>query len=269
MKLRLSSPALALLAASLLATTLFTASCTTMPPAPPIDPALLNPATNSAIRPEPRDANWVKRHDGFVALAKQGGIDVLFLGDSITDFWRRENNPNQGGGPVWNKNYAPLHAANFGISADRTQHVLWRMQNGELDGLSPKVVVLMIGTNNTGSETDKVTPRNTVPQATEGVKAIVRGLRAKLPKTKILLLAIFPRGEEPDNPQRLQAGEINRSLARLDDGKFIRYLDIGPKFLAADGTLPKDIMPDFLHPNLHGYEIWADAMRGTLTEMLK
>src|SRR4051794_18527912 len=100
MKLRLPSRSSVLFSAGLLATAFFSTSCTTTPPAPPIDPALLNPATNSAIRPEPRDANWMKRHDGFVALAKQGGIDVLFLGDSITDFWRRENNPNQGGGPV-------------------------------------------------------------------------------------------------------------------------------------------------------------------------
>jgi len=266
MNLRPAPTRLALFVTGLALATLFTISCTTTPP---IDPALLNPATNSAIRPEPRDANWVKRHEGFVAEAKQGGIDVLFLGDSITDFWRRENNPNQGGGPVWKKNYAPLHAANFGISADRTQHVLWRMQNGELDGISPKVVVLMIGTNNTGYEPDKVTPRNTVPQTIEGVKAVVRGLRAKLPATKVLLLAIFPRGEKPDHLQRLQIAEINRSLAQLADGKTIRYLDLGPKFLAADGTLPKDIMPDFLHPNEHGYEIWADAMRPTLTAMLK
>ena len=266
MKKLFPSPAFAALLLSVLASALLNTSCVTTPP---IDPALLNPATNSAIRPEPRDPKWVQRHEGFVALAKQGGIEVLFLGDSITDFWRRENNPNQGGGPVWNKNYAPLHAANFGISADRTQHVLWRMQNGELDGIAPKVVVLMIGTNNTGFENDKVTPRNTVPQTIEGVKAVVRGLRTKLPSTKVLLLAIFPRGEKPDFPQRLQVNEINRSLALLDDGKFVRYLDIGPKFLAADGTLSKDIMPDFLHPNLHGYEIWADAMRAPLAELLR
>jgi lysophospholipase L1-like esterase len=127
----------------------------------------------------------------------------------------------------------------------------------------------MIGTNNTGFEPDKVTPRNTVPQTIEGVKAVVQGLRTKLPRTKVLLLAIFPRGEKPDFPQRLQVNEINRSLAQLDDGKMIRYLDIGPKFLTPDGILTKEIMPDFLHPNLHGYEIWADAMRPTLTEMLK
>ena len=260
MKISLPSPVVAALFSFASAALFFTSACQT---APVIDPALLNPATNSALRLEPRDANWVKRHEGFVALAKQGGIDVLFLGDSITDFWRNR------GQAVWEKNFGALHAANFGISADRTQHVLWRMANGELDGLAPKVVVLMIGTNNTGFERDNVTPRNSAPQAAEGVKAIVRGLRAKLPATKILLLAIFPRGEKPTDPQRLQGGEINQSLARLDDGEFVRYLDINAKFLAADGTLSKDIMPDLLHPNLRGYEIWADAIRAPLAELLK
>ena len=235
----------------------------------PVDPALLDPARNSAIKPEPRDAAWVKRHEGFVEIAKQGGVDVLFLGDSITDFWRRDNNPNQGGRKIWDREFAPLKAANFGISADRTQHVLWRLQNGELDGIKPKVVVLMIGTNNTGLERDNVTPRNTPAQTIEGVKAVVSTLRTKLPATKILLLAIFPRGEKPAHPQRAQIAEINRALARLDDGKMIRYLDLGAKFLAADGTLPKDIMPDFLHPGEKGYEIWAAAIREPLREMLR
>lgn len=260
MKIPLPSSALAALFAAASAALFFTSACQTTPP---VDAALLNPATNSAIRPEPRTPGWVKRHEDFVALAKQGGIDVLFLGDSITDFWRNR------GKTVWEKNYGTMHAANFGISGDRTQHVLWRMQNGELDGVAPKLVVLMIGTNNTGLEADKVTPRNSVPQTIEGVKAVVHGLRTKLPNTKVLLLAIFPRGEKPTDPQRVQVNEINHALPALADGKFVRFLDIGPRFLAADGTLSKDIMPDFLHPNAHGYEIWADAIRAPMAEMLK
>ncbi|MEO5958051.1 MAG: platelet-activating factor acetylhydrolase IB subunit [Opitutaceae bacterium] len=216
----------------------------------------------------PRDPNWVKRHEGFVEIAKQGGVDVLFLGDSITDFWRREDK-NQGGKPVWDKNFAPLRAANFGISADRTQHVLWRLDHGELDGIKPKVVVLMIGTNNTGLERGTATPRNTTAEAAEGVVAVVKTLRTKLPASKILLLAIFPRGESPDDPQRKQVAEINTTLAKLADGKAIRFLDLGPKFLAADGTLPKEIMPDFLHPSEKGYEIWAAAIKQPLAQMLQ
>lgn len=230
--------------------------------------ASLATAANTAIAPAPREAGWVKRHEGFVEIAKQGGVDVLFLGDSITDFWRRDD-PKSGGKKVWDANYASLRAANFGISGDRTQHVLWRLQNGELDGIKPKIVVLMIGTNNTGFERDKVTPRNTTAETVEGVTTIVQTLRTKLPQTKVLLLAIFPRGEKPDDPQRQQVNEVNAALAKIADGKTVRYLDIGPKFLAADGTLPKEIMPDFLHPGEKGYEIWAEAIRQPLAAMLQ
>lgn len=140
-------------------------------------------AQNTAIIPVPRTnpGNWVARHEGFARQAHQGGIDILFLGDSITDFWRNR------GSNVWNKYYAPRHAANFGISADRTQHVLWRLDNGEADGVKPRVVVLMIGTNNTGKENDHTTPRNTVPETIAGVQAVVADLRARLPDSKILL----------------------------------------------------------------------------------
>jgi lysophospholipase L1-like esterase len=229
--------------------------------------AAVSVTANTAVDPVPRDPSWVKRHEGFVEIAKQGGVDVLFLGDSITDFWRSENK-TRGGKAVWDENFAPLHAANFGINADRTQHVLWRMQHGELDGLQPKAVVLMIGTNNTGLERDKVTPRNTTAEATEGVTAVVAGLRAKLPAAKILLLAIFPRGEKGD-PIRDQIKDINTALARLDDGKFVYFLDIGPKFLEPDGTLSKEIMPDLLHPSEQGYQIWAAAIKEPLARLLK
>jgi len=217
---------------------------------------------NAAIVPEPRDPKWVLRHEGFVQEAKKGGIDILFLGDSITDFWRNR------GSNVWNKYYAPRHAANFGISGDRTQHVLWRMDNGELDGIKPRVVVLMIGTNNTGKERDNKTPRNTVPETIEGVQAVVKELRMKLPDSKVLLLAIFPRGAL-DDPQRAQVALVNTVIAKLDDGQMVKYLDIDPNFLEGDGTLSKKIMPDLLHPNERGYQIWADAMNPTLDEMLK
>jgi lysophospholipase L1-like esterase len=223
-------------------------------------------AANTAIEPVPRDAAWVKRHEGFVEIAKQGGVDVLFLGDSITDAWRR---PAPGGKGVWDAHFAPLRAANFGISGDRTQHVLWRLQNGEHDGNKTTAVVLMIGTNNTGFERDGTTPRNTPAETAAGVAAILKLLRAEQPQAKILLLAVFPRGEKPDHPQRLQIGEINTAIARLADGRNIRFLDIGQKFLAADGTLPKEIMPDFLHPREKGYEIWANAIKEPLAAMLK
>jgi lysophospholipase L1-like esterase len=225
--------------------------------------AITNAVTyNTATNPVPLGAGWIRRHEGFVAQAKQGGIDILFMGDSITDFWRNR------GSNIWNKYYAPRRAANFGISGDRTQHVLWRMDNGELDGIKPKVVVLMIGTNNTGKERNSDTIRNTVPEAIAGVQAVVTDLRARLPDSKILLLAIFPRGTL-DDPQRAQVALINTVIAKLGDGNMVRYLDIDPNFLEPDGTLPKSIMPDLLHPNEHGYQIWADAMNPTLNEMMK
>ena len=218
---------------------------------------------NTAIQPAPREGGWMKRHDGFVAIAKQGGVDVLFLGDSITDFWRDR------GKAVWEKDFAPLHAANFGISADRTQHVLWRLQNGELDGISPKVVVLLIGTNNTGVETSGA-PRNTVDEAIQGITLVVQSLRTKLPQTEILLHALFPRADAKGPPPgSTDIPRINAALAKLADGKYIRFLDLGPKLLGADGTVAKDLMPDLLHPNAKGYEIWADALRSPLAEMLK
>jgi len=233
-------------------------SSTAPAPAGNVSQAVPNTATN----PVPRDSGWVRRHDGFVQEAQKGGIDILFMGDSITDGWRGH------GLNVWNKYYAPRHAANFGIGGDRTQHVLWRIEHGELDGIHPKAVVLMIGTNNTGREDNHKTPRNTVPEVAEGVEVVVNDIRARLPDSKILLLAIFPRGTLAD-PQRAQVALINTLIAKLDDAKMVKFLDIGPKFLDFDGTLPRSIMPDLLHPNAKGYQIWADAMEPTLDELLK
>jgi lysophospholipase L1-like esterase len=220
-------------------------------------------AENSAIVPAPRTSptNWLARHEGFLAEAKQGKFDPVFIGDSITDGWRNR------GRQVWNNYYTPHHALNLGIGGDRTQHVLWRIEHGELDGLKPKAVVLMIGTNNTGKERDG-SPRNSTAEVIEGVTAVVKRIRAKLPQSKLLLLAIFPRGVV-DGPERTQIKEINTALAKLDDGKMIKFLDIGKVFLADDGSIPKTIMPDLLHPNAEGYQRWADAIEPSLAAMLK
>src|ERR1700722_14883088 len=220
----------------------------------------VNTAVIPTLRPSANNS-WEKRHEGFVKIAQQGGIDILFMGDSITDFWRNR------GSNVWNQCYAPRHAANFGISGDRTEHVLWRIDNGELDGIHPKGVVLIIGTNNTGKEKDGK-PRNTVPEVVAGVTAVVQDIRTRLPDSKILLLGIFPRGNF-DDLQRAQVALVNTVIAKLDDGKMVKFLDIGPNFLEADGTLSTDIMPDLLHPSEKGYQIWADSMEPTLSEMLK
>lgn len=225
---------------------------------------------NTAIEPVPRadegkdrkDGGPVKQHAEFKALAKRGNIDVLFLGDSITNHWRFK------GKAVWNKYFATLNAANFGISSDRTQHVLWRLQNGEGEGFSPKAIVLLIGTNNTGLENNSTQPRNTTPEIIEGVTAVVGELRTRFPQAKILLLGIFPRRQK-DNPQRAQIIEVNQSLAKLDDQAHIFYLDIGDRFLDANGDIPKSIMPDGTHLSEKGYAIWAEAINEPLTRLLK
>jgi lysophospholipase L1-like esterase len=222
-------------------------------------------AENTALVPTPRDfpTNWMTRHEAYVAEAKKGGIDLLFLGDSITDGWRWSN----GGSKIWPQLYAPRHAANFGIGYDRIQNVLWRVENGELKNISPKVVVLLIGTNNHGNEDDG-RPRNITPEIIAGISNLVRQIQARLPQSKILLLGVFPRGDKAD-PVREHVKAVNAGISKLDDGSKIKFLDLGGKFLAPDGTLPRDIFPDRLHPNAKGYQIWADAMEPALQELLK
>lgn len=229
-------------------------------PAAPAAPRAKEPADVPAIKGDPGDANnrFLQRHKGFLQdlKARNGKVGVLFVGDSITDGWRRA------GKATFDKTYGSLDPLNLGIGGDRTQHVLWRLENGEVEGISPKVAVLMIGTNNLGSNTNE--------EIVAGVTKIVQSLRAKLPNTKVLLLGIFPRGAKAADPARGRIKAINGQLARLDDGgRTVKYLDIGQSFLAPDGTLPKDVMPDALHPNQEGYAIWAEAMAPTLAELMK
>lgn len=219
---------------------------------------------HSAIKPVSRGGGWEKRHEKFVEMAKKGGVDVLFLGDSITDAWGGEGHrDNAPGSKLFAKEFVPLKTANFGIGGDRTQHVLWRLQNGELDGIQPKVVMLMIGTNNS-NRTD-----NTAEEIADGVTAIVKEIHKRSPKTRVLLLAVFPRGPKP-NAQREKIAKVNEIISKLDDGgKTVKYLDIGPKFLEKDGSLSKEIMPDYLHLSPKGYQIWTDNVKGPINELLK
>lgn len=234
-------------------------------------PALLlaQEKLHTAVKPVPRDANWLKRHETFVTIAKRGGIDVLFLGDSITDAWGGEgHNPKAAGAKIFEREFAPLKAANFGIGGDRTQHVLWRLQNGELEGIQPKVVMLMIGTNNSNGND------NTAEEIAEGITAIVREIHKRSPKTKVLLLGIFPRGKDPNNPavkaQREKIARVNQIISKLDDGgKTVKYLDIGHVFIQPDGHIPPEIMPDYLHLSEKGYELWAQAVKPVILELLK
>ena len=181
---------------------------------------------------------------------------VVFIGDSITQGWEKE------GREVWQRHYARYHPLDLGFGGDRTENVLWRLQHGEIDGIAPKVAVLMIGTNNTGHRAED--PATTAA----GIKRLLEEIRRRLPRTKVLLLAIFPRGEKPDDYLRGLNERVNKTIAGYADGTDVRFLDIGAQLLNPDGTLSKDIMPDLLHPNEKGYAIWQRAMDPLLQQML-
>jgi lysophospholipase L1-like esterase len=220
---------------------------------------LLLQAKEDAAQPAPRTkeyswmstAAWKQRHEANVKKPKDA--ELVFVGDSITEGW--------GNNAVWQKHYPK--AMNLGIGGDTTQNVLWRLENGEVEGLAPKVVVVMIGTNNFGLNGDP--PKDVV----RGVVAVVQSLRKKLPKAKVLLLGIFPRDANPKAGIRDSIKKVNEEIARLDDKKNVRFLDIGAKFLAPDGSIAKEVMPDALHLSEKGYEIWADAMNPLLGELTK
>jgi lysophospholipase L1-like esterase len=215
------------------------------------------PGPNSAILPA-LAPQFQAKHQANLAVAKQGDANVLFMGDSITDFWRNPEGPFAGK-PVLDKHFGQWNVANFGIAGDTTQGVLYRLQNGEGQGFSPRAVMLMIGTNNT--------LRNSAAEIAEGVGAIVLELQKDFPQAKILLLGVFPRGR-PNDPVRATIDEINRTIAKLHDGTRVHYLDIGAKFLAPDGTIPADVMSDLLHPSTKGYEIWAEAVKEPLSKLM-
>jgi lysophospholipase L1-like esterase len=222
--------------------------------APATQPLSQQDPTVAAVKTGANGTRFLQMHEKFLERAKQGNIDLLFLGDSITEGWGKALQ-------VWKDNYEPLHVANFGIGGDRTQHVLWRIENGELDGIHPKVCVLMIGTNNTNSD-----PADKIAAA---VDKIVKEVQEKT-SAKVLLLAVFPRERKQDKPDQMETiKQINERLAKLDNGKTIRYLDIGPKFMGPDGHLNQKLFSDGLHPNVEGYQVWADAMKPLLDEMMK
>lgn len=215
-----------------------------------------NPAVDASAN-KMGEGWWKDRHEGNVARVEKGDVGLLMIGDSITHGW-------DGQKEVWEKYYGEFNPINLGFGGDQTQHVLWRLDNLPLEKISPKGAVIMIGTNNTGN------PRNTPYQIALGIKAVVEKLQKQYPEIKIIVLDVFPRDEKPDGRGRRKVNEINASLTGVLEGmKNVTILDINEKFLEEDGTLPKDIMPDALHPNAKGYQIWADAVDPTLKEMMK
>jgi lysophospholipase L1-like esterase len=215
---------------------------------------------NVAFHNERNDA----RHQTFVDIAKKGDIDLLFVGDSITDWFFWPRGAEATGGKVWEANFAPLKAADFAIAGDTTQGVLWRMQNGELEGFKAKLIILMLGTNNTAA--------NPVGQIIEGDRLILEEFKKQQPQAKVLVLGIFPRNaaNNPNQTAVLNATikAVNTGLAQLADNKQVFYMDIGDKFLV-NGVVPADIMADGLHPTAKGYQIWADAILPTVKELMK
>jgi lysophospholipase L1-like esterase len=209
---------------------------------------------HDAIKPVPRTGGWMKRHEAMNARVEKGEVDLVFIGDSITQDWEGR------GKGVWQKFYGDRNTVNLGIGGDRTQHVIWRLDNGNLKGISPKLAVIMIGTNNSGS--------NTPEQIAEGVTVIVDQLKEKTPKTKILLLAVFPRGATPEDKRRQVNEKANAIFSKLADGQHVFYLDIGKGFLQDDGTLTREIMPDLLHLSENGYTIWAESIEPMVAKLM-
>jgi lysophospholipase L1-like esterase len=212
-----------------------------------------------------KDDSWQARHKALVERAKKGDAALVFLGDSLTQGWELE------GSEAWQKRFTPLKAANFGITGDKAQNVLWRIAEGkELQGLKPRVVVLLAGTNNLGSNRHgQLTLAPDPPQAiAECIAAVTGQLRKELPDSRILLLGILPRAAGADAPVRERIQDVNKRLASLT-GDNLRFLDLGSKFLDKDGRIPEELMPDALHLSPKGYEILADALAPVLEDMLK
>ncbi len=235
---------------------------------PTTDPFGLAATSHSAVTPADRAHIewWIPRHEQVLERVGQGNVDLIMVGDSITHGW--EDN----GKDVWDQYYAPRNAVNMGFSGDRTQHVLWRFDHGEISGISPKLAVLMIGTNNSND--------NTAEEIADGIKAICTEIRVKLPKTKILILTIFPRASGNSEQRKLieqgatfndqwaKNNEASKLASEIADNKMIYYLDISKGFLDDNGVLTREVMPDLLHLSENGYKIWAEAIEPTAQRLM-
>ncbi|HEV7300669.1 MAG TPA: GDSL-type esterase/lipase family protein [Tepidisphaeraceae bacterium] len=202
---------------------------------------------------------FVRAHERHLQRASEGPVDLLFIGDSITERWGREGNRE-----IFDEFFGQYKSANFGIGGDHTQHVLWRIEHGALDNIDPKVVVLLIGTNNHARNAQGMT---------DGVTAVVSAIQKKLPRTRILLIGILPRGSDMTNPtvraRREKIAAVNLELAKLDDDERVEFVDVGDAFIDDAGLLPKQLMPDLLHPSADGYRVMAEQIKPHVDRMMQ
>ena len=220
-------------------------------------PTLASADQIKAAMPTPQTQSWWStRHARAVARLQQGPVDLLFIGDSITQGWEED------GRRVWDTFYGRRRAMNLGFNSDQTDNVLWRLHHGEIDGITPKLAIVMIGTNNTTMREDP--PDHTAA----GIQAVLTTLRTRLPQTKILLLALFPRGASSDDLNRLVNQAVNERLRPFADQRHVFFLDLGPHFLDKAGRLSEEVMPDALHPNERGYRLWAEGMEDLVKTLL-
>lgn len=226
-------------------------------------PGVARPPTTLVPCTQDRDwptYDWAKRHAAVTALTREPRAELVFVGDSITQmFGGQPHDRGQPGKNVWEKFYDPRNTANLGFGYDYVENTLWRLQHGELDGAKAKVVVVHIGTNNTG--------KNSAEEITAGIRAICEEIQKRQPSAKILLLAILPRSPKPD-ASRAKLGEVNKLIAKFDGQNGITFLDAGAKFVAEDGSISRELMGDFLHPTEKGYTLWAEAMEPVLRRLL-
>lgn len=219
----------------------------------PDDALALTPAT---LQEEWAVEWWMPRHEAKLEEEGREDAKLLFIGDSITHGWE------DSGKTVWDEYYASYGAYNIGYSGDRTENVLWRLQNGEVDGIDPELAIIMIGTNNTGHRQDPA------ECTARGIEMILNELKNRLPETEVLLLAIFPREAAPDGELRQLNNQINERIARFAERERVHYLNINETFLDENGMLSEEIMPDLLHPEEYGYQLWAEAMHPKIEQLL-
>jgi lysophospholipase L1-like esterase len=215
-----------------------------------------------SVKSIPRtDRNSQIAHEQLVDKARRGGIDIFFVGDSITRRWGATDYPEFLAN--WKQNFHGWNAANFGWGADSIRNILWRIENGELDGVNPKVIVILAGTNDVGT---KPADSSKVTDVTNGIQALIDLCRKKAPRARIVLTAIFPRNDNIASIPTIN--RINQNIANFADGNVVRFLNVKDKLADKNGILRDGVMADKLHPSLQGYQIWADGLKPIFTELL-